>query len=741
MTISRRNFLKGSATVATLASLPHSLSSGEESLAVDPGPDGISFVRSANQIRIACRNGTAIVFVLQGRRLLGIGSVSLHGKTLRNPAEHIWPEIATPYGMEIVHFELGTVRKEDGAVVISTRPLYRLIHRMEWTEHAMHPLINTASWSKEPFTPEGSRFEWIVREANETYDGVNYAGFSYGFRYHSPDHPIYQIEDKATWELGGDIVGNGFIMRGGNQPHIRFKADTVLYSGWYFPGIANPNVFQHKPLYTQMQGFTFQYDADHVLLTVHERPSHVRALYQRESNQPALLHFNQLCFDLTTEITTPPRKILVGARRKDGETALVNHYLRVRDLLQEQHRKHYGLKYDKTRPGAHVETWQIVNMASFKPVFEQLKKWGVNRTFVMPLWRSTETDINPRFKQDRRRFGVFGNMCCPLELEIPECYGGWDGFREVMQQARALNLETFMWYATHYSSMTPLLQRFPDLFCRDVNGQFNRNNYGHVLMAVNQRSPKYQEYLIEHLKKAKECGLNGVFHDSHFNLATDTINFLHIDYYKEGSVPPDQAGFRKPSDLKGTDHIVSMHDTALELQRRLQNEVGLLYYVESEGALGTSMTGPDYEFVRGNEYIYSNMDADLDLAAARRLGDDPTMSYFRALSARLIYAIQINPDTFPAPEAVSPWWNPETMAPLVRAFARVEEHMDELWVLEDDRGVMWKNPQAEVVFAYKDFDHTLTAKTEVLEAVSGRTYQAEGKLPVQKMGIYLLKTA
>lgn len=740
MAISRRDFLVAGASVATLASLRSTLSGAEENLDAAPTTDGIAFVRSARRIRIRCSNGIVIDFVLEGKHLRGIGAVSFRGTPLRNPAECIWPEMATPYAMEVVHLELEGVRKENDAIIVSARPYYRLIHRMDWTEHAMHPLINTASWTTEPFSPESSRFEWIVREVNEKYDGIEYAGFSYGFHYYSPDQPIYQIEDKATWELGGNIVGNGFIMRGGNQPHTDFAEDTVLYSGWYFPGIANPHVFQHKPIYTQMQGFTFQYDSEHVLLTVHERPSHVRALYQRESHQPTLLHFNQFCFDLTTDVTTPPRKTLIGVRKSDNKTALVNHYLRVRDLLQEQHRKHYGLKLDKTRPGAHVETWEIVNMATFKPVFEQLKEWGINRTFVMPLWRSTETDINPRFKQDRDHFGVFGNMCCPLELEIADCYGGWDGFREVMQQARALNLETFMWYATHYSSMTPLLKQFPDLFCRDVNGQFNRNNYGHVLMAVNQRSPKYQDYLIEHMKKAKECGLGGVFHDSHFNLATDTINFLHIDYYKEGHVPPGEGGFHKPSDLKATDHIVSMHDTALELQRRLQNEVGLFYYVESEGALGTSMTGPDYEFVRGNEYIYSNLDSDLDLEAARRLGDDPTMSYFRALSARLIYAIQINPDKFPAPESISPWWNPETMAPLARAYAQVEEYMDELWVLEDGRGLIWKSPRAQVLFAYRDFDYDLAEKTDILEAVSGKQYQAEQKLPLRGMGIYLLKS-
>ena len=740
MPISRRRFLTGSATVATVASLSPALSGKEETRAGNSVPAGLGVSRSSNRIRITCTNGIVVEFLLQQNRVRGINAVTFRGKALRSTSECIWPEIATPYGMEIVHFELQDVRKEGDAIVISTRPFYRLIHRMEWTEHAMHPLINTCCWSKEPFSPEGSRFDWIVREVNETYAGINYSGFSYGFHYVSPEHPIYQIEDKATWELGGNVVGNGFIMRGGGHPHVRFKDDTVMYSGWYFPGIANPNVFQHKPLYTQMQGFTFQYDPEHLLLTVHERPSHVRALYQRESKQPTLLHFNQFCFDLTRDIVTPPRKILVGSRPQNGDTPLVNHYLRVRDVLQEQHRKHYGLKYDKTRPGAHVETWAVANMASFRPVFEQLNKWGIRRTFVMPLWRSTETDINPRFKQDRKRFGIFGNMCCPLELEIPECYGGWDGFKQVMQQAHDLNLETFMWYATHYSSMTPLLEKFPDLFCRDVNGQFNRNNYGHVLMAVNQRSPKYQEYLIEHLRKAKECGLGGVFHDSHFNLATDTINFLHTDYYKEKPAA-DPAGFRKPYDLRKQDQIVSMHDTALELQRRLQNEVGLFYYVESEGALGTSMTGPDYEFIRGNEYIYCNLDADLDEEATRRFGDDPTMAYFRALSARLIYAIQINPDNFPAPESISHWWNPEAMSPLARAFTRVEEHMQELWVLEDDRGLMWKSPEAQVVFAYENFDYAVGGAARVIEAVSGDAFDVDRSVPLKSMRIYLIRKA
>lgn len=741
MNVSRRKFLKDSAGLATLSTLAPSLPDAVVTQSAPPQSAGLGFERTSDRIRISGQNGISLELVVQGNKLKGIGSVSFHGKPLRSANECIWPEMATPYGAEVVHLELDSVRLENGAVIVSGRPFYRIIHRMEWTEHAMHPLINTTTWSKEPFHPEGSRFDWIINQVDETYDGSNYAGFSYSYHYHSPGYPIYQIEDKATWELGGNVVGNGFILRGGNLPHTRFAEDTALYSGWDFPGIANPHVFQHKPLYTQLQGFTFQYDPQHVLLMVHEHPSHVRSLYQRLPGQPVLLHFNQFCFDLTAEHTTPPRKILVAPRKKAGETVLVNHYLRVRDVLQEQHRKHYGLRYDKTRPAAHAEANGLGIMDRFNPVFRHLREWDIHRCFIMPIWRSPDSDINPIFAKEKGRFGVFGNLCCPLELEIADCYGGWEGFRQLMQQAQASGIEAYIWHASHFSSITPLTDKIPDLFCRDVNGQFNRNNYGHVLWAVNQRSPRYQEYLMACYRKAKAYGLSGLFHDSHFNLATDTINFLHTDYYKEGPPFPDADKFSYPSDRPEHDRIESMHDTSLDLQRRLQTEIGLFYQVESEGALGTPQTHPDYKYIRGNEFLFSNMESGLEANEIAPFGDDYTMAYFRGLSVRLIYALQIDPNLYPDPRSISPWWNPKTMVPLIKAFHKVEEHMDEMWVLEEDRGILWKGQSADVLFAYKDFDFAVDGRKKILDAVSGDKSEAAGRFDAKKLVIYLIEPA
>ena len=690
---------------------------------------------------VELNNGMTLDIVQTAGRLLGIGAVSFQGKQLRDGSEYIMPEIATPDGWEVDYYEPIGISEPQNGLEIKTKPWFRVGHRMEWTEHAMHLRINTSSWSRSS-SPEGAFLTWIIREEEEEMDGVRYPGFSYGFRYHCPGYAIYQIEDKATWELGGDIRGNTFIMRGAgdNPPAIRMEEKTYYFSGWDMPGIANPHIFQHLPLYTQLQGFTFQHDDEDILITLHERPSHVRSLFAKEIGGHKLLHFNQFCFDLTDEIATPVRKILVGRRKSGDQTSLFNHFLRVREKIQDGIRKYYGIKFDIPRPSAHVETWRIARSEQFAPIFKQLDDWGIKRTFLMPLWRSNETDILPRFAADREKFGILGNMCCPLELEIADCYGGWEGLRRILAPAVALGIETYTWFGSHFSSSSPLFDKMRDLFARDVSGQCNRNNYGHVLFAVNQNSPAYQEYLLGRFRKAKTCGLTGVFRDSHFNMATDTINYLHYPYEETGEGATfDRIGFLERGEAGEKNAILSMHDTEIAIQRRFQADLGLLYYVESQGSIGTPMCGSDYGQLRGYEFIYSDMDTGMHPDAVRAAGDDPELVYFKGLSVRLFYQIHVEVNEFPALGSVDAWWNPETMAPMVKGYMKAEPYLVRMHLLEDGRGIHWRGGEAEVIFAWKDFVHTLPYPAIFEETIGGHRGEADGKAELHKRGIYLIR--
>lgn len=93
MTISRRVFLKGGATAATLAALPSALTIAEET-PTQESSEGLRFRRTADQIQVLGQNGIEVNFVVDGKWLKGVGAVSLHGKALRNATECIWPEIA-----------------------------------------------------------------------------------------------------------------------------------------------------------------------------------------------------------------------------------------------------------------------------------------------------------------------------------------------------------------------------------------------------------------------------------------------------------------------------------------------------------------------------------------------------------------------------------------------------------------------------------------------------------------------
>jgi len=695
------------------------------------------------KVEITLSNQVKVCFKIEGKVLCGIAEVYYRDKLLRSAEECIFPELATPDGMEIDHYEFVDIEHNDGQIIVNAKPYFRVAHRMEWTEHAMHMRINTSSWTRKPFSPEGSFFKWIIREENEIYDGRKYAGFSYGFHYNCPGYKIYQIEDKATWELGGDAHTNTFIMRGAfNKPVVRLEKDVYYYSGWNMPGIANPYIFQHLPLYSQLQGFTFQYDCDNVLVTVHEKPSHVRSLFQKDKNDNKLLHFNQFCFNLADEARTPSRKILATDLSFNKEYEIYNHFLRVREKIQKDIRDYYSIKMDEVRPSAHVETWEIANTDKFGPIFEQLDKWGIKRAFVMPLWRSNETDIIPRFKNDRERFGILGNMCCPLELEIAECYGGWEGLKnKILKRAVELGIETYTWFGSHFSSSTNLDKKIKDLFARDVSGQLNRNNYGHVLFAVNQNSKSYQQYLLDAFRKAKECGLKGVFRDSHFNMATDTINYLHIEYEKqqEGTTA-DRVGFIKDASEGSTDMILSMHDAEAEIQSKFQNELGLLYYVESQGVLGTPMAGTSYDWIRGYEFIYSNMETGMNHEKVKSYGDEPEMAYFRGLSTKLIYQLFIEVNKFPSSDSIEEWWNENVLVPYIKAYNIVEPHMKQMWILEDDRGILWKDAEnnAEVVFSYKDFEYCCSENKKVTDVIAGETLQGNN-IFMRSRRIYLIR--
>lgn len=667
-------------------------------------------------------NGVVLELVHEKGSFYGVGRVEWGEILLRSSQECLVPQMASPEGLEVVAYRLLHLEATPDLVRIVTRPVFRVMHRMEWMEHSMHSRINTSSWSSEGFSPDGAVLEWLIRPVSEVLDGVPYEGFASKYSYHVPGVAIYQLQEKGSWELGGHAIGNTFIMRGGfDQPVAKMQKGKGYQTGWTLPGIANPNVFQHLPLYAQLQGFTFQHDGRHALITRHNRPSHVRSLFAKETDGDLLLHFNQYCFDLTDRVETPERLVLVAPLPGKKPHQIFNHFLGVRDKIQTDMREHYGLRHDPARPSAHVETWEIAKMENLPDIFRQLDRWGIRRSFLMPLWRSNTTEIIPRFISDRDKFGELGNMCCPLELEIAECYGGWEGLKQALAPARSSGLEVYLWYGSHFSSFSPLAGQIPDLFARDQTGQNQRNNYGHVLFAVNQNSTAYRDYLFDRFRRARDCGIKGVFRDSHFNMAADTFNYLQTPYEVavRQTVTADQVGFLKGHETISKPMIRSMHDAEVGIQRVFQQELGLLYYVESAGLLGTPMCGTDYDMVRHYEWIFSDMETELNPVKVSAHGDSNYGAYFRGLSVRLFYKPSVEINQWPSSEAVSAWWDRITMPSLLKSYAVVEPMMQSMRLLPDGNGVIWTSEKGSVLFIYKTCNFEVSKDYQLRQVKEG----------------------
>ena len=699
-----------------------------------------SLTREANLLRINCGNGCTLTVDCRGEIVQGIKHVELDGTLLRSSAECIWPEIATPDGLEVDHYQFLSARVEGSAVIIDTCPWWRTGHRMEWQEHGGHQRISTTSWSSGSWAGEGHRLTWIIRPSTEVLGARSYRGFSYAFTWNAPGAAIYQLEDKATWEIGGRATGNTWIMRNTFASPVKtLDAAGGFTTGWIMPGITNPHIFQHLPLYTCLSGFTFQHDDSLALVTTHERPSHVRSLFEQDSQRDLLLHFNQFVFDLTDRVELPARRILAAPVDSDA-TDLKNHYLAVRDQLQTAIRAHYGAGHHRARPSGTVECWEPAKLDRFPAALEWLHEQGLRQIFVMPLWRSNETDVKPALcptPAEAQRWGVLGNMCCVLEPEISDSYGGWPALLAAFEPARRLGLECYAWYSNCFSSFSPLGEGIPDLFAHDQSGQLSRNNYGHVLFAVNNRSSGHFELFKTTMRKLHQAGIHGVMRDSHFNMGTDTIDYRAGGDAGHGSTSPDQVGQIRTPDGLLKPAIYSMHDAETEQMRFCQQEMDSLYVVESPGVLGLPRCGTSIKDVNNHEWLYDDMSSTLSVDSLLNSGIDADDAYFRGMANRLFYTVAVDPNQWPELTGLSDWCDPVTIKRFNHAFLAVESDLDHRRVLPDNQGIAWTSRDGtEVIFAYSDFSHPVAQAAVVEDVLTQSSEPSSGAASCRRHGIY-----
>ena len=264
----RRTFLKQSTTAALgLLVTPSALATARDS-------------RTRKVTQSTFKNGVTIETITNGEEFLGLGRICIDDIELRSPRRPMFVEITTPDGIRLLNYRLISQEVRDDLIELTFSADQINDGIMEWMLHTVRNRRNLSDWTEGPCQAKNTSLKLILRPLMREIGGKTWQGFTYQYIYSSETLPIYRILDRATWEIGGDTMGNEFWMRNGVVPSkVKFETKDDFYSTeWYLPGIENPNIFQFHPLQTTLQGFTFTTSAQGTLLTWPNEVKHINSM-------------------------------------------------------------------------------------------------------------------------------------------------------------------------------------------------------------------------------------------------------------------------------------------------------------------------------------------------------------------------------------------------------------------------------------------------------------------------------
>lgn len=706
------------------------------------------------QLGTTRRVGTAdLDLLLDGQRFLGIGRVRVDGIVLRSSRLPWMWEIRTPDGWELTDWELVAERAVDGGFDLELQAVKRSTGTMAWMLHAMRPRYRVADWSRASEPAAGTRLVFSVRPTERQLGDDRATGFSYAWRFTSPDLRIIQVHDRGSWEIGGTATGNAVWMRGSFAPPIaRFTTPEDSYSTeWYLPSIANPNIFQYVPLQTHMQGFTCTQGATGVLFTWANRVSHIRTLLEKPTGREEICHLHEHCGDLSGDFRTATMEVLFVAGARDT-IGCANLHERMRELVVDTLHAELGMRTERILPYAVVEEWGEANLERYaEEALPLLAGAGIRRV-----------GLANHFAHNMNVYGI-SNMCCTLDYRWPD-ERVRRGMVRLGEQAKRLGIALEMWGNTAVSSLTPMFAQrngtatridfwqapdegvmaavgaAADPWVRNQTGFVETDHYSPVFQLLNLRDPVIRAYWHARWKAARdESGLSGMFLDSSFNLSSDKLHWTYLQSRTQGATI-DQIGLlgqqRPPREPEQT--ISSLYrahlDTIVEMQR-----YGYVYNGEDLGVFGLHRTGPSALAKRDNLFLWCDVHAVFDGRAIRESGGDPDDIFFRGLAYRQIWIM------YWLPKLGRLSWNagavndvddvPTTQqCEWLRTFARVVPAMTGREILPGETGVVYRSDGDRwVLWSFID---QVVRMPDGLRIVGAEASDSGGLLHARRHGIY-----
>jgi len=640
-------------------------------------------------------NGVSVEVIRDGRSYGGIGRVKCGRRDLRCAELPIQSLIETVNGYRVRHLEVRDLKQGRDDLTLVLRPYMVVNGRTQERSADGEDRWNVGPWSPEPVRDRGGTAWLRLREVNHYVNGIELRGFSYAYSLRSRKYRSTRIHDRATWELDGRATGKTLLMRG----HARTPCKKIASrkSSFTTALLRDGLDSQFRPLFSDLQGFTFQFDRRAILVTAFERPFACVSLLHKEPALNYIIHWHQLCGALPrrgTCLDFPALEVMCAEVAAGDEAERMDQYDAVRRDVHERHRRALGLSPDRTVCALGIVSAECHRKGDIERGVNELARADCAEVMVEGLLHPRRARADAEEREGKRRDKLLVRTT-PAERKR---------IADVVDLARSRGMEV----ATGLSSLLPLPATQP--------GAVPTQGIGPICGVC-----------------AGEGRFDGLLDEIRKKFSFDAI-------YLDGRTADTRLAHGRPC----SECTPEQHFRALVAFHRSGQRHGYRCAMGGGGPLGLSASPLPYAAVRNREAMYRDTVMPFPAEQVAQLEEDPKAAYFRGYANRLCYWVCFGDRGSDGP-AVEPWWNGEYAA-VNKAFNLVRDNMVIPRLLEQGRGVLWSGTAGEedvsVLWAYSAFGWLVGAEASVYDVMAGRAVRVkDAAFDVEPLRVYLVQDA
>jgi hypothetical protein len=684
---------------------------------------------------------------MDGKRLLGVGSVRVGGVDLRDGSSLLTPYIRSVDGVDYAHVELREIVPAAGGGVD--------IHTIAHGEPRLESAFGDEYDVQQIVVGRGVRARqdeliWHLRPAMLELDGVPYRGFSYAWTFRSDTEKLYRIIVHATWELGGKAAGNTILSQGQVTPAVYTAEKGTRFTSACLKSLSRFGEplgmsFQLCPRYGLHQCFDFLAHDKGTLLGFWAEKADIRSFVQKNPGEDVFFVVDAHHFPVTGEVALPAKTVLFAPSGPEGmpEHVARNRWKAAYDYCVGLTRKLFGIRPSRPLPRAYLshqlhqteggkllcrtpegtvppDKW-LAHMADHH--LEAVARRGIKRiwTDVIVLTDATERGWQSKLQAQGPHGDWLVGSACNVHRYVPApLFGGMAAWRYFYDKASALGLEVGHWMGCNMAYNAPIFKEHPDWMVYNATSLPASGGYPNFMCALVDWNSPARDWIFADLKTWKsEGGLDFVFIDSWANLGLQPVNFAKGMATNAFALSEFVADLQREIGEVMVEGVSPLVASAAGITDFDPKE-----YFGAQGIAGQNA----WEWYEGNEDMLCDQTPHIHVNDCR---DEESVRrrHFRCLANRCVGQMTRFTET--------PWYRR-----YLDSYLAVEQNLRHRELLPDKQGVLWRDGSKVTLFAFKDFDLPAAAGSKVIEFDGGTgkpTPACGGRFAAQAWTVYQLE--